>query len=381
MTKRTVLLTLLALAACSDAVTDPGPDPGPVVTLRAVEVTSGLTNPVHLTTPAGDARLFVVEQPGRIRIIEGSVLRPLPFIDLTAVVGSGGERGLLSMAFDPQFATTGFFWVNYTDRNGNTRIERYRVSADANVADASSALLVLAVDQPFANHNGGQIAFGPDGMLYIGMGDGGSGGDPQNHGQNRASLLGKLLRLDVRSATPYAIPPDNPYRASTTFRPEIWAYGLRNPWRFSFDRSANFIYIADVGQGQWEEINAVPTANAPLNYGWRIMEGAQCFGPSPCDRTGLTLPVHTYSHADGCSVTGGFVYRGTRLPGLQGHYFYSDYCSGWLRSFSLQNGAATEHREWPLGSIGSVLSFGEDSAGELYMLSGNGRVYRLEAAP
>jgi glucose/arabinose dehydrogenase len=378
---KTLLLGVIALWACGDGGTDPGPDPTPVAELRVVEVAAGLTGPVHLTAPAGDARLFVVEQPGRIRIIEGGVLRPTPFLDLTAVVGVGGERGLLSMAFDPQYATTGFFWVYYTDRDGDIRIERYRVSSNANVADLSSASLVLTVEHSqFSNHNGGQLAFGPDGMLYAGTGDGGSGGDPSNNGQNRATLLGKLLRLDVRTA-PYVIPPDNPYRTSTTFRPEIWAYGLRNPWRFAFDRTTNLLYIGDVGQGQWEEIDAIAAATAPVNYGWRIMEGGQCFQASTCDRAGLTLPVHTYSHADGCSVTGGFVYRGTRLSGLQGRYFYADYCAGWLRSFFLQNGSATEHKTWAIGSVGSVLSFGEDSAKELYILSGNGKVYRLEAQP
>lgn len=379
----TLLLAGMAitLVSCGDAGTDPGPVPVPVAGLRAEEVVGGLTNPVYLTAPVGDARLFVVEQPGRIRIIEGGVLRPAPFLDLTAVVGYGGERGLLSMVFDPQFATTGFFWVYYTDRNGNLRIERYHAPATAAVADAGSASLVIAIDHPqFANHNGGQLAFGADGMLYIGTGDGGGGGDPFNNAQNRASLLGKLLRLDVRS-TPYAIPPDNPYRASTAFRPEIWAYGLRNPWRFAFDRSTSLLYIADVGEGAFEEIDVVPMASAPVNYGWRLMEAAQCYGASTCDRTGLTIPVHAYSHADGCSVTGGFVYHGTRLSGLQGHYFYSDYCAGWLRSFLLQNGTASAHKDWTIGSIGNVLSFGEDSTGELYILSANGRVYRLSPQP
>lgn len=375
-----MFLAVTSFAACGDGTVDPGPEPDPVAELRAVEVAGGLTNPVHLTSPTGDARLFVVEQPGRIRVIESGALLPTPFLDITALVGYGGERGLLSMAFDPQYASTGFFWVYYTDRNGNIRIERYHVSPNANVADVSSATLVIAIDHPqFSNHNGGQLAFGLDGMLYAGTGDGGGGGDPFNNAQNRASLLGKLLRLDVR-VTPYSIPAGNPYRTSTTFRPEIWAWGLRNPWRFSFDRANSLLYVADVGQGVLEEIDVVPAASTPVNYGWRIMEGTQCYDASNCDRTGLTLPVHTYSHADGCSVTGGFVYRGTRLVGLDGHYFYSDYCAGWLRSFLLVNGAATAHKEWAIGSIGSVLSFGEDRQGELYVLSANGRVYRLDPA-
>jgi hypothetical protein len=295
-------------------------------------------------------------------------------------VGSGGERGLLSVAFDPDYASTGFFYVNYTDRSGDTRVERYRVSADADVADAASAKLILTVDQPYSNHNGGLVAFGPDGMLYIGMGDGGNGGDPQNHGQNRGTLLGALLRIDVRTGDPYAIPSDNPFRQDGTAQPEIWAYGLRNPWRFSFDPPSGLLFVADVGQNQWEEINAVATTAAGVNYGWRIMEGAHCFNAGSCTRSGLTLPVHEYSHGDGCSVTGGEVYRGTRSAGLQGHYFYADYCDGWIRSFRMEGSSAVDHREWALGDLGDISSFGHDAAGELYVLSHNGRVYRLEPA-
>ena len=373
--KRFILLAL-ATAACSDGGTGPAIDP--VTELRAAEVVSGLQSPVHLTAPPGDARLFVVEQPGVIRIIRDGGLLPTPFLDISARVSFGGERGLFSMAFDPDYADTGYFWVNFTDVNGDTRVERFRVSSDPDVADASSALLVLAVAQPYSNHNGGQIAFGPDGMLYIGMGDGGSSGDPGNHGQTLSTLLGAMLRIDVGTA-PYAIPPDNPFAGSATARPEIWAYGLRNPWRFSFDAAGDRIYIADVGQGQWEEINAVDIDAAPVNYGWRVMEGAHCYNAASCDQTGLTLPVHEYSHAEGCSVTGGHVYRGQRLTGLAGTYFYSDYCRGFLRSFRLSSGGtATDHREWEVGNLGLVLSFGEDADGELYVLSSNGSVYRLE---
>lgn len=348
--------------------------------LRAVVIAAGLASPVHLTAPQGDARLFVVEQAGVIRIIRDGSLLPAPFLDISARVSSGGERGLFSMAFDPDYDDTGHFWVNFTDTNGNTRVERFSVSSDPDVADASSALLVLAVDQPYSNHNGGQIAFGPDGMLYVGMGDGGGSGDPDDHAQDRSTLLGSLLRIDVRIA-PYAIPPDNPFAASTSARPEIWAYGLRNPWRFSFDAVTGDIYIADVGQSQWEEINVVSIDDAPVNYGWPIMEGTHCFGSSDCDRTGLVLPVHEYTHADGCSVTGGHVYRGSALSGLAGIYFYSDFCAGFLRSFRLSGGTATEHREWAVGDLGQVLSFGEDAEGELYLLSRNGSVYRLAPDP
>jgi glucose/arabinose dehydrogenase len=373
------LLCALLLAGCSDAGTDPI-DPGDPtdLELRLEVVASGFSSPLHLTAPAGDPRLFVVEQPGRIRIIQDGQRLATPFIDLTDRIASGGERGLLSMAFDPAYATNGFFYVNYTDRNGDTVVERFRVSSDPNRADPATARRILFVDQPFANHNGGHILFGPDGMLYIAMGDGGSGGDPQRHGQNRNSLLGKLLRIDVSRGDPYAIPSDNPWVGQAGARGEVWAYGLRNPWRIWFDRTDRVLYVADVGQGQIEEVNAVSQSTAAVNYGWNIMEGGQCYNAGSCTQTGLTLPVLTYNHSGGaCSVTGGIVYRGQRIPEIQGHYFYGDYCAGWVRSFRLSGGAATSELQWSLGSVGQILSFGEDSAGEMYLLSGNGNVYRF----
>ncbi|HEY0303332.1 MAG TPA: PQQ-dependent sugar dehydrogenase [Longimicrobiales bacterium] len=352
---------------------EPPPD-----SLRLQVVATGLSAPVDLQSPAGDARLFVVEQPGRIRIIQNGQLVATPFLDIRSRVGSGGERGLLGLAFHPNFAANRFFYVNYTDLNGDTRVERYTVPAGTpNAADPASAKLIIGIDQPFSNHNGGQLQFGPDGKLYIGMGDGGSGGDPQNHGQDRSTLLGDLLRIDVDAGDPYGIPADNPYATSTQFRREIWAYGLRNPWRFSFDRTAGLLYVADVGQNAWEEVNAVSATQAGINYGWRLMEGAHCFSPSNCSQNGLQLPVHEYSHNDGCSVTGGYVYRGTAIPGVVGHYFYSDFCSGFLKSFRVVNGSATDHRTWNVGNIGNVLSFGVDAANELYVLTGGGNVMRL----
>ena len=375
--RRFVLLTV-AVVACSDGGT--GPRMPPAGELRAVEIAGGLQSPVHLTAPQGDTRLFVVEQGGVIRIIRDGGLLPAPFLDISARVSAGGERGLFSMAFDPDYDETGHFWVNFTDTNGNTRVERFSVSSDPDIADASSALLVLAVNQPYPNHNGGQIAFGPDGMLHVGMGDGGGSGDPDDQAQDRSTLLGALLRIDVRTP-PYVIPPDNPFATSTIARPEIWAYGLRNPWRFSFDAVDGRIYIADVGQNQWEEINVIFMDEAPVNYGWPVMEGTHCFGPGECDRTGLALPVHEYAHAEGCSVTGGHVYRGTALSGLAGTYFYSDFCTGFLRSFRMSGVTAVDHREWDVGDLGQVLSFGEDSGGELYVLSRDGSVYRLEPDP
>lgn len=373
------LLLVLSLLACTDSVAPPD-GAGEPPELRLVSVASGLTGPVHLTAPPGDGRLFVVEQPGRIRIIEDGALRTEPFLDLTATVGSGGERGMLGLAFHPDYASNGFFFVDYTDRNGDTRVERYRVSADRSRADPASAKLILTVQQPFANHNGGLVVFGPDGMLYIGLGDGGSGGDPLGHGQNRATLLGSLLRIDPDGGDPYGIPADNPFVGQAGARAEIWAYGLRNPWRFSFDREAGILYVADVGQNRLEEINAVASTAAGLNYAWNVMEGSQCYSGSGCNTTGLTLPVLEYDHGEGCSVTGGMVYRGAVIPALRGHYFYADYCRGWVRSFRLENGAARDEREWPFGNVGQILSFGEDAAGELYVLvtaAGQGSVYRI----
>jgi glucose/arabinose dehydrogenase len=340
-------------------------------------VASGLSMPLHLTAPAGDGRLFVVEQVGRIRIVRDGKLLDRPFLDIVSKVSSGGERGLLSLAFHPRYATNGWFYVNYTDRGGDTHVERYRVSTEPDVADPASASTVLRQDQPYANHNGGHILFGPDGMLYLGMGDGGSGGDPHGYGQSRGTLLGKLLRIDVDRSEPYAIPPDNPFVGAGGSRPEIWAYGLRNPWRIAFDRPTGLLYIADVGQSRWEEVNVQPARAAGLNYGWNRMEGDHCYGLPVCTKGGFVRPAVEYNHADGCSITGGMVYRGRRLPFLTGHYLYSDYCSGFLRSFTYEDGVVTGQRTWDVGALGAVLSFGEDAAGEIYVLSADGTVRRV----
>jgi hypothetical protein len=334
---------------------------------------------LFLTAPPDDPRLFVVEQPGRIRIIDDGTLLPVPFLDITDRVRSGGERGLLGLAFAPDYASSGEFVVNYTDSSGDTRVERYRATADPDVADPGSGRLILAVAQPFSNHNGGQVSFGPDGMLYIALGDGGSGGDPQGNGQNAETLLGSLLRLDP-SVEPYGVPPDNPFVGVAGARHEIWALGLRNPWRFAFDAAEDRLYIADVGQNQYEEINVAAASAGGRNYGWNIMEATHCFSSSSCSNEGLTLPVLEYSHDDGCSVTGGFVYRGANLPDVVGHYFYSDFCSGWIRSFRISGaGQAIDRTNWGLDA-GRVLSFGQDAAGELYVLNADGVVYRLALA-
>jgi glucose/arabinose dehydrogenase len=370
---------LLLLGGCGGE-TGPAPPAGELL-LALQTVSNQLAFPVDLGTPPGDDRLFVVEKQGRIRIIQDGSLLPQAFLDITSQVSSGGEQGLLGLAFHPDYAVNRRFVVNYTDLSGDTHIAEFMVSVDPNRADAASERLILGVDQPFANHNGGQVAFGPDGYLYVGLGDGGDRGDPLENAQSLATLLGKLLRIDLDAGFPYGIPPDNPFAATAAARAEIWSYGLRNPWRFSFDRLAGDLYLGDVGQNEFEEIDVSPAAEGSgrgANYGWDILEGDSCFEPpSGCDRTGLVPPAVQYDHGEGCSVTGGYVYRGSAIPALQGVYFYSDFCSGRVRSFRYENGAATEEREWPALAAGSVTSFGQDDAGELYILTSAGSVYRI----
>ena len=375
-----VLAVLLAASGgCSHAAAPDTPAPAQTGGYRLERIADGLDQPVHVTALPGDPRLFVCEQPGVVRIVRDGRVLATPFLDLRDRVASGGERGLLSLAFHPSYAQNGFFFVNYTNTQGDTRVVRYHVSADPDRADPASAKTILGIEQPYENHNGGLCLFGPDGMLWIGMGDGGSGGDPHGNGQKRTTLLGKMLRIDVDHGDPYAIPAGNPYVGQTGARPEIWAIGMRNPWRFSFDRAEHLLYVADVGQNRWEEIDAVRDDAAGLNFGWNIMESLHCYKTSRCDRTGLVLPVAEYSHGSGCSVTGGMVYRGHAIPALVGHYVYADYCTGWIRSFRLVNGAVTEHVEWRLDVHPQVTSFGEDGAGELLVVGHEGRIYRVVA--
>lgn len=387
MRKVATKIAALLLALSCGGNGGPG-DPAivtPTVDLALQPIAIGLNSPVHLASPPNDDRLFIVEQPGRIRIVQNGALEPTAFLDITSKVTSGGEQGLLSVAFHPQYASNRRFYVYYVDNAGNLQIERYITPmATPNVADAAMALPIINIPHPDnSNHNGGQLAFGPDGFLYIGTGDGGSGGDPPNNAQNLNVLLGKILRLDVNQE-PYAIPESNPFRNTPNARAEIWAYGLRNPWRFSFDRTGNVLYIGDVGQNRREEVNAVASNRAGVNYGWKIMEGTSCYPPGTvmCDKSGLTQPVHEYPTADGnCAVTGGFAYRGTAIPQIVGLYFFSDYCKGGLRSFRLVNGAATDVREWNAGVGGTITSFGEDRNRELYVISHGGTVGKLIAAP
>jgi glucose/arabinose dehydrogenase len=372
---------VLTIAGCHDSTApdNGGTTPPPGLTLKLDPfIAAGLNSPVYLTQPLNDGRIFVVEQAGRIRVITNGALQTTPFLDISTKVLSGGERGLFSVAFHPQYATNHFFYVYYTTQAsgnlaaGDLVVERYTTTANPEIADpASVRLIITTAHSTFSNHNGGLVTFGLDGMLYAGFGDGGSGGDPSGNGQNQNALLGSLLRLDV-SGNPYTIPLTNPFFNQTGKRGEIWAKGLRNPWRFAFDAPTGLLYVADVGQNAREEVSVVPASQAGVNYGWNIMEGFSCYGAIACNRTGLTLPVIDYVNpTEGCSVTGGYVYRGSAIPGIVGHYFYSDYCSKFLRSFRYSNGVAVDRIDWGVTAPGNVASFGVDFAGELYLLSGN----------
>lgn len=379
-------LGLAAAVLGCGATTAPPPQtttPPPPPSISIETVATGLDRPVYLTAPAGDPRLFIVEQTGRILIIdaEGGLLGT-PFLDLSGSVSGGNEQGLLGLAFHPSYDSNGLFFVSYTDLTGVSAIERYAVSGDPNVADAGSAKRILTVAQPFSNHNGGQLLFGLDGMLFVFLGDGGGAGDPLTHGQDPSTLLGSILRIDVDGGDPYAIPADNPFVGGSG-RGEIWAIGVRNPWRSWFDAPTGTLLVADVGQNDVEEVNAVSAVAAGVNYGWNTMEGSRCFGSVPCDQTGLTLPVVEYTHGQGCSITGGAVYRGSAIPEAIGHYFYSDFCSGFLRSVVLSGGAGgdlRESREWDIPNLGSVTSFGVDASGEVYVMNIEGRLARFVPA-
>ncbi len=379
--------TVLPTASSTPAPPTPTRVFPPLVALEPLW--SGFQGPVYLTyadiTPAWAARLFVVEKAGRILWLENGHIQATPFLDITDRVGSrGSEQGLLSVAFAPDFDRTRFFYVNYTDLHGDTIVARYRLlQHDPPLGDPTSEQVILQIDQPAGNHNGGQLQFGPDGYLYIGNGDGGQAGDPWGNAQNPGELLGKMLRIDVRDTDSYRIPTDNPFVAWADVRSEIWALGLRNPWRFSFDRATGDLYIADVGQNQYEEVNFQPAfSRGGENYGWDILEAAHCFEPpTGCDISGLIPPVMEYDHGQGCSISGGYVYRGALYPQLDGIYLLGDYCSG--RMWGLQRTPSGEWRSALLLDTDlSISSFGQDAAGELYVLDySRGTIYRVTALP
>lgn len=367
-----------ATSASAPATSAPSPSWPPAIALE--HAWSGFASPVLLTHAGdGSGRAFVVELRGVVRVVKNGAVLDTPYLDISRLVSTGGERGFFSIAFAPDYRTSGRFYVDYTDLNGNSVIARYRVSAtDPDVADPGSAEVLLRVVQPFANHNGGQLAFGPDGHLYVGFGDGGSAGDPYGNGQKPGTLLGKILRLDVSGPGGYKVPPDNPFVATKSFRPEIWDLGLRNPWRFSFDTKTEDLYIGDVGQNDWEEIDFEPAGSGGRNYGWNRYEGTHPYPPgsAPAPTLGLTMPVAEYGHDVGIAVTGGYVYRGSRWPALVGAYFFGDYGSGRVWALAREGGT------WRTALVAetglSIAAFGQDEDGELYVLDhASGRVSRI----
>jgi len=380
---RMVVCVALALAMMAGALLIPDATARAqgTFTLALEPFISGVRLPVFLTHAGdGSGRIFVVQKTGQIRIIKSGALVEAPFLDVSSKLTSVGfEQGLLGLAFHPRYKDNGFFFFYYSAPDRSITIARYRVSANPDLADPASGKVLLSVPKPYVNHNGGMLVFGPDGYLYTAFGDGGSGGDPLGSGQNTKSLLGKMLRLDVDSGDPYGIPKDNPFADGVKGLPEIWNYGLRNAWRFSFDRATGNLFIGDVGQDRYEEIDFVKAGSkGGLNFGWNTMEGLHCFNPrADCDQTGLTLPIAEYSHSQGISVTGGYVYRGMAFPNMQGYYFYGDYGTGRIWSLHPAQGDSWENVERLQAQV-SIGSFGEDEAGELYLCDlGNATSYRL----
>lgn len=348
-------------------------------------VADGFDRPVvMLDADDGSGRMFVVEQSGRVRIISDGATLETPYLDISDQITTGNEQGLLGMALHPTFPDTGEFFIYYTDLDGHSHVERWQQSdADPNVADAASVEQILFVEQPYPNHNGGHLLFGPDGYLYIGLGDGGSGGDPDGNAQNTQTLLGSILRIDVDNRDgdlPYAIPEDNPFASGEGGRPEIWAWGLRNPWRFSFDRETGDFYAGDVGQGEYEEVDYLPAGQQGANFGWPITEGFACYEAAECDTSDTTPPIFAYGHNEsGCSVVGGYVYRGEEAADLIGTYLLADYCIGTI--WGLEQDA---NGEWiasgPVDTEMNISSFAEDADGEVYVLDLNGGIYQVVPA-
>ncbi len=395
---RLFVLALVTAGCSGDDVTAPPSSgaatpatvvPGPRLEYALEPFAEGLASPTFVTHAGdGSGLLYVVEQEGRIRTVdtEGTV-GETPFLDIAERVVAGGEQGLLGLAFHPDYPDDDRFLVMYTAVDDGTNTISEFTTADG-TADPTSERIILAIPDFAGNHNGGMVAFGPDGYLHVGTGDGGGGGDPQGNGQDAFALLGKILRIDVdgeaAGGSPYAIPADNPFADGAAAAPEVWALGLRNPWRFTFDAETGDMWIADVGQSQWEEVNAELAGQGGRNYGWNIMEGPDCFEADTCDQAGLTLPVTAYEHGSGdCTVVGGYVYRGEAFPEMQGTYFYGDYCSGliWTLDAAAATSAGSAEGGSPLGAGILLSSFGEDEAGELYAVDLGGAIYRLVADP
>lgn len=373
-------ISLLAIASCPSSGSAGAEDSGVAATPVPIGlkiVTPAFERPVYaISDPVNAGRLFVLEQRGTVTIVVNGTAMPEPLVDISPQIEFGGERGLYSLAFDPRFFKNRRFYLFYFSVDRHTIVSRFRISKnDPNRINAGEEKIILDIVQPFSNHNGGQLQFGPDGYLYIGTGDGGSQGDPRGYAQNLGTYLGKMLRLHVRRL-PAQVPPSNPFIKTPGAVHAIWAYGLRNPWRFSFDRLTGDLWITDVGQNSVEEINFIPaTHGGGINFGWNVLEGDQCYQPdSGCDRTGKWVPVHTYTHDVGASITGGYVYRGSAMPALKGHYFFADIMSRRIWSFRLANGVKTQFTDWtdmlrmPDGSGVTPSSFGEDADGELYIV-------------
>jgi glucose/arabinose dehydrogenase len=381
MNSRVLAIAIALLVSCTPTTSG---DLGPSGEVSLVPVAAGLDNPLYLTNSGLGNDLYVVEKTGKVKILEnaGSTPRSTPFLDIASQLDVGnpldttGERGLLSIAFHPKYATNGFVFAYFTTKDGHLTISRFTANPSTKIVDAGSQKPLLSIPHPRENHNGGQLQFGLDGFLYIATGDGGGGGDPDGNGQNKQTLLGKILRIDVDSGTPYGIPNDNPFKNGGG-APEVWAFGLRNPWRFSFDRATRDLWIGDVGQGAFEEVNFTPKgSSAPRNYGWKITEGKSCYEASSCDKTGLEVPVHDYSHAnDNVSITGGYVYRGTVSPKIFGKYIYADFGSG--RIWSLSKSAGNFVNALEMDTNQNISSFGEGADGELYVVGLGGTVSRL----
>ncbi len=359
--------------------TEPSSPGAPLQGLALEVIATETKQPTLITHAPGDDRLFVLERFGRVMIVEPNIgLLRQPFLNLTDRIAAGGiEQGLLGMAFHPDYAENGRFYVYRTLQSGNRRLAEFRVTGDANLADPDTERVLFELPQPGGEirHYGGMLMFGPDGHLYVSLGDGANASD---QGQNPETLYAALLRIDVDGGDPYGIPADNPF-VNGGGAPEVWAYGLRNPWRFSIDAAENLLYLADVGHAVWEEVNVVPLEPVGYNFGWPIVEAERCFATAPCEPVGITMPVLKYDHDDGCSVTGGHVYRGAAIPELTGHYFYGDWCGQWIRSFRYENGEVLDERDWTadLGEVGQPNAFGVDSSGELYVATFDGTIAKI----
>ncbi len=386
--RRIVFVLLVCALSVSFAVAQDAPQsaevPAPDANLITLtQIDSGYDRPLFVTHAGdGSGRLFMVEQSGRVWVLHNNVPLETPFLDVSQLIspelfnGGYSERGLLGLAFHPNYADNGLLFVNYTDQRGASVVARYQVSDDPDQVDATSGAILMTVEQPYANHNGGHLEFGPDGYLYISLGDGGSAGDPLGNAQNRSTLLGTILRVDVDNGTPYSIPADNPFVDAADAAAEIWLYGIRNSWRFSFDSVTNDLYVADVGQNRVEEVNFIPAGQGGLNLGWNIMEGSQAYSGAPITPD-LLLPIAEYPHSEGISVTGGYVYRGANIPSLYGAYIYGDFATG-----TIWTAFRDEAGEWVSPKLinrsgRTISSFGVDEAGELYLVDYGGTLFQF----